>query len=223
MRVQRGKLGLGCDPPWVRTRLVQRECQGSWWTPLSAPCLGAASSHGNGKPGTRVLGFRDLGGAPGEPLSGSWGGFSLLMGREAAAQTKVVLAVFQRCRPGVLGFGIVSWASSLPPPPPPLLPQRHQGEADEVVLKHTCWKSQVSRTPHVKADLLRGSLPTQKGIPLVCHLEKDRQVRWPLERTQNSPSSPLPHTLATTSLFSMFVSLFLLCRQVHLCHSLDST
>ena len=33
------------------------------------------------------------------------------------------------------------------------------------------------------------------------------------------PSSPL----AITSLFSMFVSLFLFCRYVHLCHILDNT
>lgn len=108
LRVQRGKLGLGCDPPWVRTRLVQRECQGSWWTPLSAPCLGAASSHGNGKPGTRVLGFRDLGGAPGESLLGDFGGFSLFMGRGPETLTKMFPPLFQpHCQPGVFCSGII--------------------------------------------------------------------------------------------------------------------
>ena len=39
-----------------------------------------------------------------------------------------------------------------------------------------------------------------------------------------SPSLSLPPSpLATTSLFSMSVSLFLFCRQVHLCHILGST
>ena len=43
--------------------------------------------------------------------------------------------------------------------------------------------------------------------------------------TPNSPSIPLPPptTLATTSLFSISVILFLIYRQVHLCHILDST
>ena len=42
--------------------------------------------------------------------------------------------------------------------------------------------------------------------------------------TPNSPSIPLPPPppLATTGLFSMSVSLCLFCRQVHLCHILDS-
>ena len=38
------------------------------------------------------------------------------------------------------------------------------------------------------------------------------------------PSLPNPHSkLTTTSLFSMFVSLFLFHRYVHLCHILDPT
>ena len=41
-------------------------------------------------------------------------------------------------------------------------------------------------------------------------------------RTPYSPSIPLPH-LATPSLCSVSVGLFLFCRQVHLCHSLYST
>ena len=41
--------------------------------------------------------------------------------------------------------------------------------------------------------------------------------------TPNSQPIPLPHLslLATTSLFSMSVNLFLFCRQVYLCHILD--
>ena len=43
--------------------------------------------------------------------------------------------------------------------------------------------------------------------------------------TPNSPSIPLPlpSPWATTSLFSVSASLFLFCRRVHLCHSLDFT
>lgn len=41
--------------------------------------------------------------------------------------------------------------------------------------------------------------------------------------TPNSQSIPSPVPSATTSLSSMSVSLFLFCRQVHLCHILDNT
>ena len=59
---------------------------------------------------------------------------------------------------------------------------------------------------------------------LIITLKKIRDVCiWRL--IPNSQSTPLPpaSALANTSLFSMSVVLCLLCRQVHLCHILDST
>ena len=44
-----------------------------------------------------------------------------------------------------------------------------------------------------------------------------------IPNSQSFPPPLTPPPLATTSLFSMSVSLFLFCRYVHLCHILDST
>ena len=54
---------------------------------------------------------------------------------------------------------------------------------------------------------------------LLIH-SKCNSVHLLTPNSQSLPLLPAPSPLATTGLFSMSVSLFLFCRQVHLCHML---
>ena len=65
-------------------------------------------------------------------------------------------------------------------------------------------------------------LPCADSSTLLSILSKCNNLHLLTSDSQSIPLSP-PSPLATTSLFSMSVSLFLFCRWVNLCRILDST
>ena len=93
-------------------------------------------------------------------------------------------------------------------------------QSDPVIHIYTFFFSYYLLSYSITSDWIQFSVLYSR-TSLLIHF-KCNNLHLPTPNSQSIPLPPCFH-LATTSLFSVSMSLFLFCRQVHLCYTLDST